>query len=124
MLIDYLIYAVTGKLLIFMWQQFPLSDYLSSKWKPLQKLFKCDLCLGVWIFWFLAFFFEEANPFLKIVNDNIHYNFWLYVVFYIFTAFITGAITSFAVHIFSLGWNTKFQTIIIELGRDANGITP
>ena len=113
-LLDYLVFALVGKLLIFLWQQFPLSAYLSSKSKLLQKLFGCDLCLGVWIYWFLALLFEEVNPFLTSVDKYVGYNIELSVFMYIFTAFLTGAITSFIVHIFSLGWNTKFQTLVIE----------
>src|SRR5512139_921244 len=89
-LVAYFAYAIVGKLLIFLWQQFPLSNYLSSKWKPLQKLFSCDLCLGVWIYWFLALFFEEVNPFMGMLDKSI---FAL-----IFTSFLTGALTSFLVH--------------------------
>jgi hypothetical protein len=112
-MLDYFVYALVGKLLIFLWQQFPLSGYLSSKSKLLQKLFGCDLCLGVWIYWFLAIVFEEANMFLYIVDKYIG-NPGLAVFFYIFTAFLTGAITSFIVHIFSMGWNAKFQTLVVE----------
>ena len=114
MLFAYIGYALLGKLLIYLWQLFPLSSYLSSKWKPLQKLFGCDLCLGVWIFWFLALIFEEINPFLSVMDKYVMYSTVLAVFAFIFTAFLTGAITSFIVHIFSLGWNTKFQTIVVQ----------
>jgi len=111
--LEFLVFACVGKLFIFLWQQFPLSSYLSSKWKPLQKLFECDLCFGVWVFSFLALFIPEANPLILIVDD------WLLTpilasVVYVFIAFIYGASTSFLVHIFSIGWNAKFQTIVIE----------
>ena len=113
-MLEFIVYALIGKLLIFLWQQFPLSDYLSSKWKPLQKLFGCDLCLGVWIYWFLALFFEEANPFLYMVDKYLNVYIYPAAFIFVFTAFLTGAITSFIVHIFSLGWNTKFQVIEIK----------
>jgi len=32
----------------------------------------------------------------------------------VLSEFITGAITTFVVHIFSVGWNAKFQNLIIE----------
>lgn len=109
----FLVYAAIGKLLIFLWQQFPLSAYLGSKWKPLQKLFGCDLCFGVWVYWVLALFFPTANIFICYVDQ------WLSSVFlstlmYVFTALLTGAVTSFIVHLFSLGWNMKFQRIVID----------
>lgn len=109
----FLVYAAIGKLLIFLWQQFPLSGWLADKWKPLQKLFGCDLCFGVWVYWLLALFFPSVNLFICYMSQWAS-DMFLYVLMYIFTAFLTGAVTSFIVHLFSLGWNTKFQKIVID----------
>ena len=111
-MLEFVVFAAIGKVLIYLWQQFPLSEYLGSKWKPLSKLFGCDLCLGVWIYWFMACFFADINPFLPMV-DCFKGDMPLYLFAFVFTAFLTGAVTSFLVHVFSLGWNTKFQTIVV-----------
>jgi len=42
-------FALTGKLLIYLIQIFPPTHYL-YRWKYLEKLFTCDLCLGVWVY--------------------------------------------------------------------------
>jgi len=108
-LVPYFLYAVAGKVIIFLWQKFPV-----SKWKVFAQVSSCDLCLGVWIYSFLAVFFgEEVNPFIYLVDkylDRIE----LTVFVYFLTCFLTGAVTSFLVHLISLGWNSKFQVLEIN----------
>jgi len=112
-LLEFVAFAAIGKILIYLWQQFPLTEYLSSKWKPLSKLFGCDLCFGVWVYWFMACFFTNVNPFINII-DKFSGDMPLFLFAFVFTAFLTGAVTSFIVYIFSLGCNAKFQIIVVE----------
>jgi len=99
--IDYLVYASVGKLIIYIVQTFPL-DTVSVRFQEgrlLGKLWRCDLCLGVWVYFFLAFVFE-ANIFP--------------MYFPIIMEMIMGMMTSLLVHLISLGWSAKFKEIIIE----------
>jgi hypothetical protein len=73
-------------------------DFVIFEGRLLDDLFICDLCLGFWIYFGLAFAFE-----MDIAVDVP-----------ILSEFIAGAVTTFVVHIFSVGWSAKFQNLIIE----------
>ncbi len=103
---DFVIYALVGKIIIFLLQKFPkhslpIIGKLFREGKFLEELFDCDLCLGFWIFSGLGYLYQ-----INIAGE----------IFYvpILSEFITGAVTTFVVHVFSVGWNSKFQNIIIE----------
>jgi hypothetical protein len=103
-LAPYLLYVVAGKIAIFVLQRFPfkklpLLSNLFAEGKFLQELFSCDLCLGVWVYTILAFFFK-AN---------------IYNVFYIpfVSELLTGMTTSFILHVFSAGWQALFGVTVI-----------
>jgi hypothetical protein len=103
-MIDFIEFAVVGKILIFLFQKFPKNSLpfigkLFREGKFLDELFSCDLCLGFWIFFGLAFLFE-----VDITGIGVPF----------FSEFIAGAVTTFIVHIFSVGWNAKFQNYIVE----------
>jgi hypothetical protein len=100
------IFALIGKLLIFLLQKFPkhslpIIGRLFREGKLLDDLFSCDLCLGFWLYSGLAF----------IINVDVTGE-----LFYvpILSEFITGAIVSFIMHLISAGWNAQYQNIIIE----------
>lgn len=93
-------FFMVGKLCIYMLQIFPPTKKLSQKWEFTKKLFECDLCLGVWVFWFLSYLFN-----MDYLAD------YFYVP--ILSELITGAITSFIMHLISVGWDTKFREIRI-----------
>lgn len=86
------IFAVTGRILIYIWQIFPLPKRIPA-W--LDKLHVCDLCAGVWVFSVLALAID-IDLFLS--SNVIGY-------------FATGAITSLLTHIFAIGWKAKFEVI-------------
>lgn len=105
-MIKFLVYLGLGKLIIFLLQKFPFGKIyvvgkLFAEGKFLNELFGCDLCLGVWVYSILAYLLQ-VNFFQELGYTPI-----------IFEC-ITGGFASFVMHIFSLGWNTKFQTIILE----------
>ena len=100
------IFALVGKLLIFLLQRFPKQSLpiigrLFRDGRLLDNLFSCDLCLGVWVYAGLAFIID-----VNVIGD----------LFYvpILSEFITGAIVSFIMHLISAGWNAQYQNIVIE----------
>jgi len=100
------VYALVGKLLIFIFQKFPKSKIpligrLFLEGKFLEELFSCDLCLGVWVYTGLSFIFS-----VNILGE------YFYVP--ILSEFITGMIVSFVMHLISAGWETRYQNIVIE----------
>ena len=102
--VDYLIYAAIGKLIIYIIQAFPLDTVLVigklfREDRFLGKLWLCDLCLGVWVYFALALMFQV----------NVMPMYFPYV-----TEMIMGMMTSLLVHLISLGWSAKFKEIIIE----------
>jgi hypothetical protein len=101
-MINWLGYLLGGKVLIFLWQLFPLPHKLEEN-KTIHKLHICDLCSGVYLFTLLAFVFHVSLL-------------TLFGVSYIFiiSEFLTGAIVSFLVHLISLGWKTKFEVVVLE----------
>jgi hypothetical protein len=101
-LAEWVLFALTGKVLIYIWFLFPLppaSNYLKKKylWQVVDKLHTCDLCAGVWIYSFLAI---VTGADMSGVGSLV-------------TMTATGAITSFAVHVFSIGVKEKFQPPIV-----------
>lgn len=92
----WLLFAATGKILIYLWQSFPEPGFIAIPYW-LKKLHSCDLCSGVWIYAALA---------LAAKVDMFSVNHWL-------TQIATGAITSYLVHVFWIGAKEKFARPII-----------
>lgn len=108
MLLRFVGFLLVGRLVIFFIQEFPLHKLsfignFFSEGKFLKELFDCDLCLGVWIYWFLSI----------IIGIDVIYD--MFCVFIpIIGNLITGMIASFLVHIFRIGWITKFGITVVE----------
>jgi len=100
MLLSFFGFAAIGKLLIYLFQQFPLTR--NFKIKFFAKLFDCDLCLGVWIYFVLSVFFHFV-----VMSDVFGY-------IPLVSEVVTAAITTFVVHLISLGWRTKFEVFEIK----------
>jgi hypothetical protein len=83
----------------FPFQKIPLLSRLFEEGKFLQELFSCDLCLGVWVYTVLAFFFRA----------NIYDMFYIPVI----SEILTGITTSFIMHVFSVGWKALFSVTVI-----------
>jgi hypothetical protein len=97
--ITYLLYLAIGRLFIYLGMKFP--PLANSRFDFVKQLFSCDLCLGVWIFTGLSF-----------VMGEVLFRDFFYVP--VISEVITGGISSFLVHIFVLGWQSKFEVLIIE----------
>ena len=93
----FLLYLGIGKLLTYLGQKF-LSNFEN---KFLKTLAGCDLCLGVWVYSALAVFFK-----ITILSD-------VFPFIPVLSGLITGCVSSFGVHIFTLGWKTKFDVVVI-----------
>ena len=99
MSIAFIVYVAVGKLAIYLSQKFPY--FINSKFEFIRKLFECDLCLGFWIYFLLSAFlrvrlFEDVYLYVPLVSE-----------------IITGCVTSFGMHLISIGWREKFSTVII-----------
>lgn len=98
---QWLIYILGGRLVIYLWQQFPLPTFLEEK-KTIKKLHQCDLCSGVWIFTALAYFMGAD------LLGALGFHYILLV-----SEFLTGGVISFLTHIFIIGWQDKFAPEIV-----------
>jgi hypothetical protein len=92
---DLVAYFIIGKLTIFMLQNFPPVRMLGEKVGFLGELVSCDLCLGVWVFWFFALIFK-VNFFYELGYVPI------------LCELLTGAAASLLMYIFRIGWADRF----------------
>lgn len=106
MIFYFLGYGAIGRICIFFLQKFPFSKLpVVGNWFNeggfLYDLFHCDLCLGVWVFTFLAWAFK-----LNLLQP----------IFYmpIISELITGATTSFLVHLIRVGFEAQFSVIEVK----------
>lgn len=97
-MIQYVIFGCLGKIVLYLAMIFPKHP----RGEFFDKLFGCDLCLGVWIYTGLAL----------LLGIDITKDVFPYVPF--FSEFLTGAAFSFFVHLLSIGWTEKFGTIYME----------
>jgi len=95
---EFAIYAIIGRILIYILQKFPLTFWIAKKWDFLNDLVHCDLCLGVWVYWGLALILGVN------ITNRVP----------IIEELIIGAVTSFVVWVFMEGMSSKFGTIYLE----------
>jgi hypothetical protein len=107
-MLEWLVFAVIGKLVIHLWMKFPIPQFISDNkqkryiYQFIDELHRCDLCSGFWIYSLLAILLgvdilQEVFGYTVEIVGNI----------------LTGAVTSFVVHIFSIGWKNKYEVIVI-----------
>lgn len=94
---QFLIFAVTGKVIIYTAQKFPLLQKMKIEFWS--SLFNCGFCFGVWIFTFMS-------------AVTRWYLFPPYVPG--FSELATGCVTSLVVHLVSIGWKEQFGVIKVE----------
>ena len=99
---SWLVLLLVGKILIYLWQQFPLPDFL-AKYKTLNKLHTCDLCGGVHIYALLS----------AVTRLFLFPAFGLDWYFPVVSEYVTGGVLSFVVHIFSIGWRERFNNYLV-----------
>lgn len=105
--LGWLLFAASGKIIIYLWQTFPMppvAERTKKKYlyKLVDKLHSCDLCSGVWVYFALAAFLEAdiVSPYFGVPAT-------------IAGEFVTAGITSYLVHVFSYGWRAKHEVIEI-----------
>jgi len=101
-MLNWLIYAVVGRLLIFLGMRLHLPERIENiNW--ISQLHMCSLCMGVWIFTILAYFMG-----IDILNS------WFgFPHIAILGEIVTGSLTSYVVWIFVAGWNSVHDVVII-----------
>lgn len=87
-----------GKLIIYIVQKFVADN---TKIGFVNKLASCDLCAGVWIYSILAYFLK-----IQILSDLLPYIPFL-------SEIIAGCVSSFIMHLLSIGWREKFNVVVI-----------
>lgn len=99
MTLSYLVYLLIGILFIYLGMHFP--PFSESKITFIKRLWNCDLCAGTWIMTFLSFVMGE------ILFGEVFY-------FPVVSELATGGLSAFLLHLIRLGWQTKFEVVIIE----------
>jgi hypothetical protein len=96
--IQLVLLMLIGKVCIYTIQKFPLVQKIKIPF--LNQLFLCNFCLGTWVYFFLALVFRVA------LFRSVFY-------FPVVSELATGAMISLVVHLFSIGWNEWFGTLVI-----------
>lgn len=97
----WILFLAIGKIAIHVFQQFQLPTFL-KRFIWFVKLHDCDLCSGVWIYMLLSLFLSV---------DLLSVLVFEYVP--LVSEVVTGIVISWLVHIFSLGWKSKYEVVII-----------
>lgn len=100
-MLNWIIYAVVGRLLIFLLMKLELPQRI-KKINWLEKLHSCPLCLGVWVYVFLAFF----------MNIDILYS-WFGFEVAVIGKIVTGCLTSYLVYVFVLGFKEAHLNVTV-----------
>ena len=97
---DYALYAIAGRILIYLLQTNGITQELkryTSEDGLLREFIECDLCVGFWVYLFLAFTLKKT----------IEIGVWPRFVENI----VLAGTTTLVIHLFRLGWNQKFAII-------------
>jgi len=95
---ELILFLAVGRLLIYLLQHFPPAAWLAQRLGQ-KKFYSCDLCLGVWAYFGLAALLQFS--FFDTVSSGLDF-------------FLTGCVSSFIVHLLAIGWQIKFQEIVIR----------
>lgn len=97
---NFVLYLIIGKLFIFAIPKTPPAKWLANKYEFFKELIECGFCLGFWVYLVFAFIFTpqiEGIPQIIIIRE-----------------LIIAILSSFLVYVFSAGWNSLFQTYVLE----------
>jgi hypothetical protein len=101
-MLSWIIFAILGKLLIFFWMKFPLSQHLENT-RFIGGLHECGLCSGFWVF-------TALSVLLRIDLLTLWFGFFYIPVV---SEVITGAVTSYIVHLISLGFAEQHLNVTV-----------
>ena len=98
-MIEFLSFALTGRLFLFLLRKFPPFRSFMGKWEYSQELFDCDLCLGFWVYLALSPFFKMKIDMIenKVVRNTV-----------------LAGVTSFLTFLAAQGWKEHFEILVIE----------
>lgn len=97
-----IVYAITGKLLMFFLRKFPPTNMIAKK-THLTELVECNLCLGFWVYLILLIWFR--------VN--------IFSIYYTgLSEIATAAFVSFVMWLLTVGWFDEFGIIEVNLDAD------
>lgn len=99
-ILNWIIFAVSGRLLIEVFQRSPLSEYIYKTSPTIEKIGYCGLCSGFFTYLVINIFFK-----INVIN---------FIGFPLFSSIITSSITSFIVWMFETGWKARFTNIIVK----------
>lgn len=97
---EFVLYALTGKLLLFLLKKFTPFRIIISKSELLQELYGCNLCLGFWVYLALSLVSKDINA-EHIKNKYVG-------------KFVVASFTTFIMHLISIGWEESFETVYID----------
>lgn len=105
--IQLVLLMLIGKICIYTIQKFVIANGLvqqiKSKWlnQFVSNLVSCNFCLGVWVYFFLTCVFRVA------LFRSVFY-------FPVVSELATGAMVSLVVHLFSIGFQEVFGTLVVS----------
>jgi hypothetical protein len=97
----WILFLLIGKIIIYIFMKFDLPKPI-KKFTWFAKLHDCSLCSGVWIFTGLSIFMGV---------DLLSTILFTYVPFV--SEIITGIVVSWAVWIFTLGWHSAYDVVVV-----------
>lgn len=95
---EYVIFLGVGKVMIFLLQKFMTANFKNGFF---QELIRCDLCVGFWVYLATAYLMK-----ITILSDILPF-------VPVFSAILTASVSTFAMHLLSWGWKTKFEVVVI-----------
>ena len=101
-MLSWIIFAALGKVLIYFWMKFPLSQRLENT-RFITGLHECGLCSGFWAY-------TALSALLKVDLLSLWFEFsYIPVV----SEVVTGAVTSYVVHLLSLGFADQHLNVTV-----------
>lgn len=101
MLAEWVLFAVVGRVAVYIGGKFPLPLFL-ERIEKIKRLHECPLCFGVWVYGFLSLFMQM---------DLLTGLGFQYVPFV--SEVVTGSCMSLLVHLIVLGYKTQFEVIVV-----------
>lgn len=97
-MIDFILFLGYGKVLQYFAKKFPPVRDSAKRWGFTQELYDCDLCSGVWIYFFLSLFCDID---MKMKNKLVG-------------RIVLACLSSLMAYVFKTGYNELFSKIVIE----------
>jgi len=96
--IEFLVFLASGRLLQFFAKRFPPLRDTAQKREFTKELYECNLCSGVWVYFFLSLFTDID---MKIKNKLVG-------------KLILACLSSLMAYLISLGYEEAFGKYVIE----------